>query len=80
MNTYLQIPKTYTIMKRINNFKIGEIQIELNVKATIQLLLFDNDTLIDVKTIILEGDDYQDWGLSDQYILEYCENWIYENF
>jgi len=80
MATFLENPKTFTIMKCINNFKIGEILIDLNISARIQILLYDNDILIDVKTIILEGEAYSLWGLSDNYILEYCEEWINTNF
>jgi len=80
MATFLQIPKTYSIMKCVTHFEIGEIQIELNIRARIQLLMYDNNTLIDVKTIILEGEAYSLWGTNDSYIISYCENWINTNF
>lgn len=43
-----------------------------NQSITLSVNLYDSDGyVIDVKTIIMSGSDYQLWGLDDDYLLRY---------
>lgn len=60
----------------ITKIKINVIYIELNVKATIQTLCYDEDgKLLNVYAFELTGEEYQNWQ-NDQWLIDYiCEKY-----
>jgi hypothetical protein len=64
--------KTITTTKEVKFIEIEDGQILLNKSATFPVRLLDVDgKLIDVKFIILEGEDYTNWGDEDDYVVDF---------
>lgn len=50
------------------------IKLELGKSATISVILYTEDgSAFDTRIYILEGQSYDDWGTSDNYIIEYVK-------
>lgn len=54
-----------------NSLSIEVSDLILNTSARIIVRLMDNDKLLDVKTYVLSGTDYSNWGSDDNYITTY---------
>lgn len=89
MTTELLITKQRIVTQNFNAFKIMSINIELNTMAEIKtdLLMIETETrddgTINKKSyyitsinIILEGEDYSNWGNDDNYINNYIYNYL----
>lgn len=63
-----EIIKTFTI----TSFKIVVVNIVLNEKCDIIVSLFDSDQILQRQEIlVLQGDDYINWGSDDEYLYDY---------
>ena len=50
------------------------IKLELGKSATISVILYTDDgSAFDTRIYVLEGKSYNDWGTSDDYIIEYVK-------
>jgi hypothetical protein len=59
----------------VNRFEIDSIDIRLFTSAVIRVNLFDsNGFRVCVKNVLMEGEDYANWGNDDQYILTFIMN------
>ena len=62
------IPTIYSFNYNVNNF-------QLNSSITFNVILLDqNATPLQVSQVTLAGDDYQNWGNNDQYVITYICN------
>ena len=59
----------------VNRFEIDSIDIRLFTSANIRVNLFDLAGFrVSVRNVLMEGDDYTNWGNDDQYILTFVMN------
>jgi len=57
----------------ITGFRINIRNVVLNTKAVINVeCLNSSNNVIDTKTLIMTGNDYANWGSSDNYVV----NWV----
>lgn len=61
---------SYVKTNTINNISIRVSSIELFKNISLIVSLFENTTLIDNKSIIITGTEYDNWGSSDTYIID----------
>ncbi len=59
----------YVITNTINKVQIRVMNVELFTSVSVAASLFHNDSLIDNKFFKIEGEEYSNWGNSDQYII-----------
>jgi hypothetical protein len=52
----------------INNINISIIDLDLGNSVNVACLLKENDTLVETKILIISGEEYKNWGNSDNYI------------
>ena len=63
-------PSVVTEVKTITNFKLSTQDLQLFTSVTFRCeLLNDNGSLIDLKYVVIDGDDYKNWNNDDQYII-----------
>jgi hypothetical protein len=56
----------------MNSISITVTEIELNVKANIRVIFYDNEfNSIKTEYLVLQQPDYSNWGTDDQFII----NW-----
>jgi hypothetical protein len=68
--TYVNvIDSPYIITNIINKVAISIVNVQLFTSVMISAILFHNDKLLDNKTIVLTGEEYDAWGNNDQYII-----------
>jgi hypothetical protein len=60
----------YVRTNTITNINIRIISIELFTHLTICVSLFDNNQLVDNVNLQIIGDEYNNWGNDDQYIVD----------
>jgi len=59
----------------ITGFGIDGIDLQVFVSAKIRVNLFNSSgTRVDIRYVMLEGDDYANWGNNDQYIITFVSN------
>ncbi len=75
----LPTPVTETTAKVINSFSVTVNNVILSTSANLEIKLFNNNSLIDIKIVTISGEDYTNWGSNDQYIINYAQNWIMNN-
>ena len=51
-----------------NMYEIRQIRIELNVSATIIILLKNESGETQYKTLVMEQPDYSEWGTDDSFV------------
>lgn len=73
-------PITITTVKTIDNFEIVNLEVVLNSKASLYVYLKNNEDVVLGEHITIEGDDYNNWGNDDQYIIDYVRNYIINYF
>ncbi len=59
----------YVVTNTINKVQIRVMNVELFTSVSVAASLFNNDSLIDNKFFKIEGEEYNNWGNSDQYIV-----------
>ena len=73
MQSYISV-KPYSIVKtyNIDYIIINVTNIQLNQSADIQVVFCDNTKfMVDSVSFVLSGEDYQNWGTTDNYIINY---------
>jgi len=60
--------------KVIDSFNVDSVDISLFNSAKIRVSLLNQTNVIDVSIVMLEGDDYTNWGNDDYYIINYVAN------
>ena len=59
----------------VNRFEIDAIDIRLFTSANIRVNLFDLAGFrVSTRNVLMEGDDYANWGNDDQYIVTFVMN------
>lgn len=61
---------------RILSFRIRVISVVLKQSAIIRLVLeqeYNGQTTMENKELILDGDDYLNWGSDDDYLIEWVK-------
>ena len=70
MSTVQVVPNNFTLP--ITNFKIDWFfQINLNVSATFNVFVFNNNQQLYTVQITLDGEDYNKWGDNDSYLTDF---------
>jgi len=60
------------VTNTITKFNVVVREVILNTRATLVVTCYDsNNKLIETKTIVLSGADYDNWGANDDYIINY---------
>jgi len=60
------------VTNTITNFSVVVRDVILNTRATLVVQCYDaSGKVIETKTMVLTGADYQNWGADDQYIINY---------
>jgi hypothetical protein len=71
-NTIPIVGHPQVITRTITSFSVVVRDVILNTRATLVVQCYDSSNkVIDVKTLVLTGADYDNWGSSDQYIFNY---------
>jgi len=64
----------YTKIMIINNIKIRTNRLSLFNSISLGVSLFADNALVENKTIDVTGEDYNNWGNDDQYIVNFVLN------
>lgn len=58
--------------QKINQFKVEVSQLILFASVSLNIILYDaDDKFVCVKSVRLEGKDYEAWSADDKYIIDY---------
>ena len=78
----MSIPIDLTITKtnKVNSFEIANIELVLNSYASLYVCLKNDDIIVETLFIKIEGEQYDNWGNDDQYIIDYVRNYIINYF
>ena len=69
-------PIVITDVKTISSFEVNQIQVKLNTSAEVYVYLKAGDVIVASEMVVIEGADYANWGSSDQYIIEFINNYL----
>lgn len=61
--------KTIVTEKNINSIGIKVTDYILNEKAKITVFLNEGGVIVDVQEVIIEGEEFSNWGSDDNYII-----------
>lgn len=77
---YLENNITKTTTIEYNRFKIKNYELSLNEKVKIVILLYpvNPEHVVEARTIIMEGEDYANWGLDDNYVINFIKTKLLE--
>jgi hypothetical protein len=65
-------PYDQVTVKVIYGFDVEVNTVILNTSARLSVRLYDqNNTIVNVQTLELTGEDYSNWGTDDNYIINY---------
>ena len=64
-------PSVITEVKTITNLRVSiqELQLFCNVFVRAELLNRDGN-VVDVRYVLIDGDDYKNWNNNDQYLID----------
>ena len=65
---------TIVTTNTINNIKIHVQNLALFTSVTLTIGLYQNNTLLDNRMLLLTGSDYTNWADDDNYIITYVLN------
>ena len=60
----------HVVTNTINRVQIRVLNVELFTSVSLAVSLFNNENVIDNKFFKIEGDEYNNWGNSDQYLVD----------
>lgn len=64
--------KIITTTSTVKSIEVMQTEIKLNEGAYFMVkLIGENSNLISVERVIMEGDDYNNWGSDDQYAINF---------
>jgi hypothetical protein len=72
----LDTPVTKTTVVQYVSFKIKDVTVRLNSIATFVVLLYGSNNEILCRKVLMEGQDYLDWGNDDTYAINYVKSKI----
>ena len=79
-----ETPIQKNVIKTYDKFLIRQVDVNINEKsARIVAILNENiedDTGAKYININLSGSAYENWGTDDNYIINYCKEWLINNF
>ncbi len=61
-----KLTKNYTV----DRVDVRVVELILHKSVTVMVTLFQTDIPVDVKTFKFEGDEYDNWGSSDSYLID----------
>lgn len=65
------IQEKYIITEnKINSIGIKVVDYILNEKAKINVYFYEGEKIVDVQEIIIEGEEFSNWGSDDNYIIQ----------
>jgi hypothetical protein len=65
-------PKDFVEVKKAEKFKITIMDLILFKSVSLLVALYDkDDKFLKTESFLLEGEDYHNWGNSDDYIVSY---------
>jgi hypothetical protein len=71
-NTFTISPYTMTPTV-VTNVTVAVISLDLGKSVTMGVTYLDNNNrAVDRKHVLIEGEDYDVWGLDDQYIINFA--------
>jgi len=72
----LDVPLVKTQVIEYNRFKIKNFDLKLGEKVSIIILLYpvNPEHVVEARTIIMEGDDYANWGDDDNYVINFIKS------
>jgi len=72
----LDTPLIKTQVIEYNRFKIKNFDLKLNEKVSIIILLYpvNSEHVVEARTIVMEGDDYTNWGNDDNYVINFIKS------
>ncbi len=59
----------HVVTNTINRVQIRVMNVELFTSVSVAVSLFNNESIIDNKFFKIVGDEYNNWGNSDQYLV-----------
>lgn len=59
----------HVVTNTINRVQIRVMNVELFTSVNVSVSLFNNESIIDNKFFKIEGDEYNNWGNGDQYLV-----------
>jgi hypothetical protein len=76
----LDAPLVKTQVIEYNRFKIKNFDLKLNQSVSIIILLYpvNPEHTVECRTIVMEGDDYTNWGSDDGYVIQFIKNKLVE--
>jgi hypothetical protein len=71
----LDTPLIKTQVIEYNRFKIKNFDLKLNQSVSIIILLYpvNPEHIVECRTIVMDGDDYNNWGNDDSYVIEFIK-------
>ena len=77
--SYYKLKNPIQIITNITQYKISFSNLILNKSVTIQVNILDHtNTVINQFSFDLEGDEYNNWGNNDDYIINLIEKKIHD--
>jgi hypothetical protein len=72
----LDTPLIKTQVIEYNRFKIKNFDLKLNEKVSIIILLYpvNPEHTVEARTIVMDGDDYTNWGNDDSYVINFIKS------
>jgi len=72
----LDTPLIKTQVIEYNRFKIKNFDLTLNEKVSIIILLYpvNPEHVAEARTIVMEGEDYNNWGNDDSYVINFIKS------
>ena len=63
-----------------NRFKIKNFDLKLNEKAEIIILIYpvNPEHIVECRTIVIDGEDYANWGTDDNVLIEIIKRKLLE--
>jgi len=76
----LDTPLIKTQVIEYNRFKIKNFDLTLNEKVSIIILLYpvNPEHVVEARTIVMDGDDYTNWGNDDNYVINFIKRKLLE--
>ena len=62
--------KSIITENKINSIGIKVVDYILNEKAKINVYFYEGEKIVDVQEIIIEGEEFSNWGSDDNYIIQ----------
>ena len=77
---FLDTPIRKLIALEYDRFKIKNFDLKLNEKAEIIILIYpvNPEHIVECRTIVIDGEDYANWGTDDNVLIEIIKRKLLE--